>query len=82
MAVGSYRVLGEILQYIMSHMWLDFIQNTLAGDTSIANWIAHGGVCVGSHAVSLACHDDGSAFRGHDLLWCRCVYPSGRKRDW
>ena len=47
MAVGSYRALGEILQYIMSHMWLDFIQNTLAGDTSIANWIAHGGVCVG-----------------------------------
>jgi hypothetical protein len=46
MAVASYRVFGEILQTIMSQMWIDFIQNTLNGDTSIANWIAHGGVCV------------------------------------
>jgi hypothetical protein len=47
MAVGSYRALGEIMEYIMTRMWLDFIQNTLAGDTSTANWIAHGGICVG-----------------------------------
>lgn len=47
MAVGSYRALGSVMEYIMSQMWVDFIQNTLAGDTSVANWIAHGGICVG-----------------------------------
>jgi len=47
MAVGSYRALGQIMQYIMTHMWLDFIENTLNRDTSTANWISHGGICVG-----------------------------------
>jgi len=46
-AVASWRVLGAVMEYIMGQMWLDFIANTLNGDTSIANWIAHGGICIG-----------------------------------
>ena len=47
LAVGSYRALGAVMEYIMARMWLGFIQNTLNSNTSIGNWIAHGGICVG-----------------------------------
>jgi hypothetical protein len=47
MAVGSYRALGEVMKHIMSQLWVHFIQSSLNNDTSIANWIAHGGICVG-----------------------------------
>ncbi len=46
-AFASYRVIGSVIEYIMARMWIDFFQNTLNGDTSIANWIAHGGILVG-----------------------------------
>ena len=46
-ALASYRVFGSVLEYVMARMWLDFFQNTMAGDTSIANWIAHGGIAIG-----------------------------------
>ena len=46
-AVASYRVIGSVIEYVMAKMWVDFFQNTLNGDTSIANWIAHGGICIG-----------------------------------
>ncbi len=45
-AFASYRVIGAVIEYIMAQMWIDFITNTLAGDTSIGNWIAHGGILV------------------------------------
>ncbi len=47
MAVGSYRAFGEIIESVMSNMWLYFIQNTLAGGTTAATWIAHAGICIG-----------------------------------
>jgi hypothetical protein len=45
-AVASYRVIGAAMSYIMSSVWLDFFHNTLAGDYSAANWIAHGGAAI------------------------------------
>ena len=46
-AVASWRALGAVMEWVMARMWVDFIVNTLNGDTSIANWIAHGGICIG-----------------------------------
>jgi hypothetical protein len=46
-AVASYRVFGSALEYVMAGMWMLFVNNTLAGNTSVANWIAHGGIAIG-----------------------------------
>jgi hypothetical protein len=46
-AFASYRVIGSVIEYVMASLWIEFIQHTLNGDTSIANWIAHGGILVG-----------------------------------
>ena len=46
-AFASYRVIGSVIEYVMANMWIDFFQHTLNGDTSIANWVAHGGILVG-----------------------------------
>jgi hypothetical protein len=46
-AVASYRVFGSALEYVMANMWLYFLNSVMAGNTSAANWIAHGGICIG-----------------------------------